>query len=138
MKNNENEEVMLKLTIEDFGGDFKAMCAYYGKFGGRKKQKNYRIGCLLPAHKKILNLALNTELTQAQIAEATGISQGYISRFLKDAGLKRIQRARMNKTDFANLSDVIDVLFKKYLIDQEFLKHTIADNQDEIDEDYKI
>ena len=68
----------------------------------RKKQKNYRIACLLPAHKKILNLALNTDLNQSQIAEATGISQGYISRFLKDAGLKRIQRARM--TDFANLS----------------------------------
>ncbi len=131
-------EQMERKTLKDFGGDFKAMCSYYGRFGGLKKQKNYRIMHLIPAHKKIINLALNTELTQAQIAEATGISQGYISRFLKDAGLKRIQRARMNKTDFANLSDVIDVLFTKYLIDQEFLKHTIADNQDEIDEDYKI
>ena len=129
---------MERKTLKDFDGDYSAMCAYYGRFGGLKKQKNYRIMHLIPAHKKIINLALNTELTQAQIAEATGISQGYISRFLKDAGLKRIQRARMNKTDFANLSDVIDVLFKKYLIDQEFLKHTIADNQDEIDEDYKI
>ena len=131
-------EQMERKTLKDFNGDYSAMCAYYGRFGGLKKQKNYRIMHLIPAHKKILNLALNTELTQSQIAEATGISQGYISRFLKDAGLKRIQRARMNKTDFANLSDVIDVLFKKYLIDQEFLKHTIADNQDEIDEDYKI
>ncbi len=131
-------EKMERKTLKDFDGDYSAMCAYYGRFGGLKKQKNYRIMHLIPAHKKIINLALNTELTQAQIAEATGISQGYISRFLKDAGLKRIQRARMNKTDFANLSDVIDVLFTKYLIDQEFLKHTIADNQDEIDEDFKI
>ncbi|WP_428143164.1 sigma factor-like helix-turn-helix DNA-binding protein [Delftia acidovorans] len=131
-------EKMERKTLKDFNGDYSAMCAYYGRFGGLKKQKNYRMMHLIPAHKKIINLALNTELTQAQIAEATGISQGYISRFLKDAGLKRIQRARMNKTDFANLSDVIDVLFTKYLIDQEFLKHTIADNQDEIDEDYKI
>lgn len=131
-------EKMERKTLKDFNGDYSAMCAYYGRFGGLKKQKNYRIMHLIPAHKKILNLALNTDLSQSQIAEATGISQGYISRFLKDAGLKRIQRARMNKTDFANLSDVIDVLFKKYLIDQEFLKHTIADNQDEIDEDYKI
>ncbi len=131
-------EKMERKTLKDFDGDFKAMCAYYGRFGGLKKQKNYRMMHLIPAHKKILNLALNTDLNQSQIAEATGISQGYISRFLKDAGLKRIQRARMNKTDFANLSDVIDVLFTKYLIDQEFLKHTIADNQDEIDEDYKI
>ena len=131
-------EKMERKTLKDFNGDYSAMCAYYGRFGGIKKQKNYRMMHLIPAHKKILNLALNTDLSQSQIAEATGISQGYISRFLKDAGLKRIQRARMNKTDFANLSDVIDVLFKKYLIDQEFLKHTIADNQDEIDEDYKI
>lgn len=131
-------EKMERKTLKDFDGDFKAMCAYYGRFGGLKKQKNYRMMHLIPAHKKILNLALNTELTQSQIAEATGISQGYISRFLKDAGLKRIQRARMNKTDFANLSDVIDVLFTKYLIDQEFLKHTIADNQDEIEEDFKL
>ena len=131
-------EKMERKTLKDFNGDYSAMCAYYGRFGGLKKQKNYRMMHLIPAHKKILNLALNTDLNQSQIAEATGISQGYISRFLKDAGLKRIQRARMNKTDFANLSDVIDVLFKKYLIDQEFLKHTIADNQDEIDEDYKI
>lgn len=131
-------EKMERKTLKDFDGDYSAMCAYYGRFGGLKKQKNYRMMHLIPAHKKIINLALNTELTQAQIAEATGISQGYISRFLKDAGLKRIQRARMNKTDFANLSDVIDVLFTKYLIDQEFLKHTIADNQDEIDEDFKI
>lgn len=131
-------EKMERKTLKDFNGDYSAMCAYYGRFGGLKKQKNYRMMHLIPAHKKILNLALNTDLSQSQIAEATGISQGYISRFLKDAGLKRIQRARMNKTDFANLSDVIDVLFKKYLIDQEFLKHTIADNQDEIDEDYKI
>lgn len=131
-------EKMERKTLKDFDGDYSAMCAYYGRFGGLKKQKNYRMMHLIPAHKKIINLALNTELTQAQIAEDTGISQGYISRFLKDAGLKRIQRARMNKTDFANLSDVIDVLFTKYLIDQEFLKHTIADNQDEIDEDYKI
>ena len=131
-------EKMERKTLKDFNGDYSAMCAYYGRFGGLKKQKNYRMMHLIPAHKKILNLALNTDLNQSQIAEATGISQGYISRFLKDAGLKRIQRARMNKTDFANLSDVIDVLFTKYLIDQEFLKHTIADNQDEIDEDYKI
>lgn len=131
-------EKMERKTLKDFDGDYSAMCAYYGRFGGLKKQQNYRMMHLIPAHKKIINLALNTELTQAQIAEATGISQGYISRFLKDAGLKRIQRARMNKTDFANLSDVIDVLFTKYLIDQEFLKHTIADNQDEIDEDFKI
>ena len=131
-------EKMERKTLKDFNGDYSAMCAYYGRFGGLKKQKNYRMMHLIPAHKKILNLALNTDLSQSQIAEATGISQGYISRFLKDAGLKRIQRARMNKTDFANLSDVIDVLFTKYLIDQEFLKHTIADNQDEIDEDYKI
>lgn len=131
-------EKMERKTLKDFNGDYSAMCAYYGRFGGLKKQKNYRMMHLIPAHKKILNLALNTDLSQSQIAEATGISQGYISRFLKDTGLKRIQRARMNKTDFANLSDVIDVLFTKYLIDQEFLKHTIADNQDEIDEDYKI
>ena len=131
-------EKMERKTLKDFNGDYSAMCAYYGRFGGLKKQKNYRMMHLIPAHKKILNLALNTDLNQSQIAEATGISQGYISRFLKDAGLKRIQRARMNKTDFANLSDVIDVLFTKYLIDQEFLKHTIADNQDEIEEDYKI
>ncbi len=131
-------EKMERKTLKDFDGDYSAMCAYYGRFGGLKKQKNYRMMHLIPAHKKILNLALNTDLNQSQIAEATGISQGYISKFLKEAGLKRIQRARMNKTDFANLSDVIDVLFTKYLIDQEFLKHTIADNQDEIDEDYKI
>lgn len=138
MKNNENEEVMLKLTIKDFDGDFKAMCAYYGKFGGRKKQKNYRIACLLPAHKKILNLALNTGLNQSQIAEATGVSQSYVSNFLKEVDIKRIQKERLRQKDFANLSDVINILFTKYLIDQEFLKHTIADNQDEIDEDYKI
>ena len=131
-------EKMERKTLKDFDGDYSAMCAYYGRFGGLKKQKNYRMMHLIPAHKKILNLALNTDLNQSQIAEATGISQGYISRFLKNAGLKRIQRARMNKTDFANLSDVINILFTKYLIDQEFLKHTIADNQDEIDEDYKI
>ncbi len=131
-------EKMERKTLKDFDGDYSAMCAYYGRFGGLKKQKNYRMMHLIPAHKKILNLALNTDLNQSQIAEATGISQGYISKFLKEAGLKRIQRARMNKTDFANLSDVIDVLFTKYLIDQEFLKHTIADNQDEIDEDFKI
>ena len=131
-------EKMERKTLKDFDGDYSAMCAYYGRFGGLKKQKNYRMMHLIPAHKKILNLALNTDLNQSQIAEATGISQGYNSKFLKEAGLKRIQRARMNKTDFANLSDVIDVLFTKYLIDQEFLKHTIADNQDEIDEDYKI
>lgn len=129
---------MERKTLKDFNGDYSAMCAYYGRFGGLKKQKNYRMMHLIPAHKKIINLALNTELTQAQIAEATGISQGYISRFLKDAGLKRIQRARMNKTDFSNLSDVINILFTKYLIDQEFLKHTIANNQDEIEEDFKI
>lgn len=139
MKNeNENEEVMLKLTIEDFDGDFKAMCAYYGKFGGRKKQKNYRIGCLLPAHKKILNLALNTYLTQEQIAEATGVSQSYVSNFLREVNIKAIKRERLRQKDFSKLFETLDVLIKKYLIDTLFLSAVIADDQDNIEEDFKL
>ena len=75
-------EKMERKTLKDFNGDYSAMCAYYGRFGGLKKQKNYRMMHLIPAHKKILNLALNTDLNQSQIAEASGFSQGYISRYL--------------------------------------------------------
>lgn len=138
MKNKENEEVMKKLTIEDFDGDWIAMCRYYGKFGGRKKQKNYRIAHLLPAHKKILNLALNTDLKQSQIAEATGVSQSYISNFLKEVNIKRIQKERLREKDFSKLFETLDVLMKKYLIDTLFLSAVIADDQDNIEEDFKL
>lgn len=138
MKNNENEEVMLKLTIDDFDGDFKAMCRYYGRFGGKKKQKNYRMAHLLPAHKKILNLALNSDLNQSQIAEATGVSQSYVSNFLKDVDIKRIQKERLREKDFSKLFETLDVLVKKYIIDTVFLSAVIADNQDEIEDDFKL
>lgn len=129
---------MERKTLKDFNGDYSAMCAYYGRFGGLKKQNNYRIKHLIPAHKKILNLALNGDLTQSQIAKKTGISQGYISKFLKEVDIKGIRKARLKTQDFSNLFETLDVLVKKYLIDTVFLSAVIEDDQDAIEEDYKI
>ena len=131
-------EKMERKTLKDFDGDYSAMCAYYGRFGGLKKQQNYRMMHLIPAHKKILNLALNGDLTQSQIAEKVGLSQSYISNFINEVNIKAIRKARLKKQDFSNLFETLDVLVKKYLIDTVSLSAVIQDDQDEIDEIYKI
>lgn len=136
-------EKMERKTLKDFDGDYSAMCAYYGRFGGKKKQENYRIKHLIPAHKKIINLALNTELTQAEIAEKVGLSQSYISKFIKEVNICGMKKARLrnmrNAKDFSiAIFEELDVLIKKYLIDATFLHAVILDDQDEIEEDYKI
>lgn len=138
MKNKENEEVMLKLTIDDFDGDYSAMCRYYGKFGGKKKHKNYEKTHLLTANKKIFNLALNTYLTQKEIAEATGVSQSYVSNFLNDINIKEIKKERIRQKDFSKLFETLDVLIKKYIIDTAFLNAVITDDQENIDDDFKL
>lgn len=102
--------VFERKKLKDFDGDHRALMKYYGKIGGLIKHKNRRDLLLEPQYKKIINLYLNGDATQAQIAKITGISQGYISNFIKDSKLRRLRKRNINKLE---LMEVLDILSKK-------------------------
>ena len=119
--------------------EYSAMCSENGRKGGQKKAENRR-AFLEKASRKAINLYVNDlTLNQSEIAEICGISQSYVSRCTE--GLSKIRKENKSTRKTVNQEEVlriISIFHTIQKIDMEFLKQVFEDNQEEIDEDFKL
>ena len=135
MRNEEN------LTLKDFNGNYSAMMSYFGQMGGKKKAENYVNKKLKYEYEKILNLHLNENLKQVEIAEICNVSQSFVCNFLKRSKvtyLKNNYHKKSQENEKYTVKEILDVLVLKYHLDAVIIKNIIEDNQDAISDEFKL
>jgi len=119
--------------------EYVQMCIENGRSGGFKKAENAR-PFYEKASKKAINLYINNlTLNQKEIAEICGVSQSYVSHCTE--GLSKIRKINKSTRKTINQQDIlkiIDILHTKHEIELTFLRQVFEDNQDEIENDFKL
>lgn len=109
--------------------DYKSVMSEFGRKGGLAKAEPYK-----PIIKKVINLYVNhLELNQEEIAEICGVSQSFVSKHTR--GLKRL---RKGKTLDPQTLNFLEILRKKEMIEMAFLDAVIQDDQEAIEEEFKL
>ena len=117
------------------------MMSYFGSMGGKKKAENYVNKKLKYEYEKILNLHLNENLKQVEIAEICNVSQSFVCNFLKRSKvtyLKNNYHKKSQENEKYTVKEILDVLVHKYNLDAVIIKNIIEDNQDAISDEFKL
>lgn len=114
--------------LED--NDYKAQMSNFGRNGGISRGKKYH-----PTIAKVVNLYINyPQLNQQEIANMCNISQAFVS--IHTRGLKPLRKG--NRIPTAEVLEIVEILRAKDNIDKALLNQIILNEQEQIDDFFKI
>lgn len=111
-------------------GRYESIMAGFGQKGGLARGKLYK-----PIIAKVINLYINhPELNQEEIATECNVSQAFVS--IHTRGLKKLRKGK--RVPYNELIQIIDFLRNKDELDKRILDSIILNQQDDLEDEYKL